>query len=839
MSDPVFPYDLRPVKDDLRHDGILLSETFHHLEDSLVVVDHQEIFETPFSYKRYCQKQNEWMRQYKKVFRFIAGDTSLSRFLGNGIQEEPSVYRLGSFIDRSALPDPTPLEFRFEECFAEAFGEEALKYLGREYSFLAEDGSTVFVDYALFRKDGTWIAIEENGVSFHHPFLIKHSKYRQILEKQNSIMSADGIVFRWDTESLSNKEKIIDELKEFIGDLKDYLIQYHLLSSRGFILHEHQADYLETLCADRRSGRHSALVVLPTGTGKTLIALEDMKKLALEQGPVKALVVAPSLDLVHQWQRAVLPYASGSLGIEVMTYAAIARRYFNDPPETYQYLVVDEAHHAAAPVLKKVIQHYQPRFVLGLTATDQRLDAQRLESIFGQYEEKLDLKQAIEQGLLCQIRAFRLESSLDLSQVRFNGKDYVSADLERRIRVGSRNQLIAEVLHDYFYSKLPGKSGLVFCVNVAHAKEMARLLRDKGFSAESVDGSDPRRQQKIDGYMDRTIQFLCTCSLLNEGWDAPHTSVIVMARPTLSKVLYTQQLGRGTRRSPGKEALYVLDVVDRYGAFGGVSNRPWSAHALLGLEYYWPFGDLVPRPGDSSSELILLDSTHETAVKLQPFELFTMQKLYEDFLSVEALARELFVSTGTINSWLQKGEITPDLSLPMGRSTVRLFHPDQVDAIRKTKGLKTHTEETLVDDFWTFIDERTYSFSYKMFFILALLEVADSAGDADIKTLMERYRAYYLERHDAGQPIDRPNSPYHNKDFLLDDQALTQSILTNPFEKFERKRFLYYARDLKKISIHHRIWDDLNQNGGIQRLHRQMLTDLESYYASLSQDQTH
>jgi len=306
-----------------------------------------------------------------------------------------------------------------------------------------------------------------------------------------------------------------------------------------------------------------------------------------------------------------------------------------------------------------------------------------------------------------------------------------------------------------------------------------------------------------------------------------------MARPTLSRVLYTQQLGRGTRLAEGKEALYVIDVVDRYGSFGQVSNRPWSIHGLFGFENYQAFRDLFDRPGNASDELILLETTHESLIKLQPFELFTMQKVYEDYLSVEMLARELFVSTGTVNSWLIKGEIKADVNIPMGRSAIKLFRPTQVSEIRQLKGLREHSEETLVEDFWAFIDERTYTYSYKMYFIMSLLENVDSTGDADIQALMERYRAYYLERHEKGLTIDRKSCPYNDRDYILDDKVLIQSILSNPFEKFERKRFMYYAKDLKKISIHHRIWDELTQGDGLERLKNRMIEDLHNYYEPL------
>ena len=130
---------------------------------------------------------------------------------------------------------------------------------------------------------------------------------------------------------------------------------------------------------------------------------------------------------------------------------------------------------------------------------------------------------------------------------------------------------------------------MIFCVNVDHAKEMAALLKKKGISAESVDGTDKKRFGKIEKYMKKEVQFLCTCSLLNEGWDAPHTSVIVMARPTMSKVLYTQQLGRGMRNADGKDHLMVFDFVDNASQY----NTPYSLHRLFKLNEYHGGGTVL------------------------------------------------------------------------------------------------------------------------------------------------------------------------------------------------------------------------------------------------------
>jgi superfamily II DNA or RNA helicase len=815
--------------------GTILSDVYlSDDERTYYIIDKNTIFNTEFSYRKYCQHQNELMGKGVKVFRYLQDDSKNEIIYAHESQENGG-YIYGNYgIDReNVIVDPSPLEYLMEQYFIDSFGYEAVKYLAREYSLMLPNGKVVYIDYALFHQEGYWIAIEENGISYHHPYLIGEEKYRRVLNKQNAVVSQNGQVFRWDTESMGQREKTIDELKDFIGDIRFYIPQQSTTSSRGFKFYDHQADYLTELSRDRIAGRSSALIVLPTGTGKTRIALQDIENLAEHNEQINALVLSPTKDLKSQWEEVAQKFESESIHLESTTYAEVSRRYYRDPPDKYDYIVVDEAHHGVSPVLKKVIHHYQPRFLLGLTATDKRLDGRKIESVFGQYEEKLDLREAIEKGLLCQIRCMRLESNIDLSQVRFKGKDYFFSDLERTIRIDSRNSLIADILSEYFCDKLPDKNGLVYCVSVAHAREMSKILKGRGINAESVDGTDPRRREKVDAYQRGEIQFLCTCSLLNEGWDSPHTSVIVMARPTLSRVLYLQQLGRGTRNHPGKEALYVIDVVDNYGSFGSIQNRPWSLHGLFNLEQYKKFADLFPGRRTDNRELQVLDTLHENIVKLQPVDLFTMEKQYGDYLSAEQLARELFVSTGTVNSWRQKGDITADVEIPIGRSKILLFHPDRVDAIRKLKGLREHTEETIVEDFWEFIDEKTYTFSYKMFFIKALLETVDQTGEADIKQLLRRYRKYYLDRIERGLDVDRSNSPYNNKEILQDEKIMLQSMLTNPFEKFERKRFMYYAKDLARISIHHKIWSDLEYSGGRERLLRRMDEDLIEYYEPL------
>jgi hypothetical protein len=470
----------------------------------------------------------------------------------------------------------------------------------------------------------------------------------------------------------------------------------------------------------------------------------------------------------------------------------MSRYYQSFNSDDFDYVAVDEAHHAVAPTLQKVIQHFNPETLLGLTATDKRLDEKKLEDIFGKYKSDLSLIEAIKRGLLAPIRAFRVKSNIDLSEIRFNGKDYVSTDLQRNVIVPSRDQLIVDVLKKYFFeTKIGFKSGLIFCVSVKHANSLAKRMREAGFSCKAVSGSNRRSSEFIEQYQNGEIQFLTTCSLLNEGWDSPRTSVIVMARPTMSKVLYTQQIGRGTRKYPDKEALYIIDVVDNYGALGRFKNTPWSIHALLGISSYLPWGNILSNENKISlKEEIILSGLYEKERKLEQIDIFTFEEKYGDYLSDEQLARELFVSTGTVKSWVKKGKIIPSVTIPIGRSKLNYYKPEEVDAIRQELNLKIHDETTQYDDFYDFINEGNYTFSYKMIMMLSMLKIIDHNGECNLDDLVDEYRFFYRQRIDKNLKVDRENCPYSDVEKLDDDSYLKRSILSQHFVKKWFKRLI-------------------------------------------------
>jgi len=805
-----------------------------------IIIDYNIIEnKNELDYGVYTKIQNQYMFKYNNCYRFVIENqqdlneavTYFNRFNN---QEEIVKYNTSKYSTGKAYSiDPTPVESFFENVFEQVYGRDSLPMLLREYELVDIDGRQRFFDYVVFANNKL-IAIEENGLTYHHPQVIGKDKYKDQLIKQNSMVAYGAKVFRWSSNNLKFMDVVCDEVKKYFGDKSNFKYHANLKSKREIVLYEHQENALKRMKEDRKKGENTFLIAMPTGTGKTKVIEEDLKTLLVKNKNLQVLIMVPSTALKIQWIKVLTDTLSNvSVGSEkanqifVTTYAYMCMNYFKMSNNIFNYMVIDEAHHSPANVLSKIISHFKVDNLIGLTATPKRSDMRRLEKIYGEYEENITLKEAIEKKILSPIRAFRLESNLDLSEVRFNGKDYFASDLEKVIRISSRNELIVKTIDKYFGkdTDLKNKSGLVFCVSVQHANIMAKLLNEYGIPARAVSGKEKKNSEYIKSYLDGRIRFLCTCSLLTEGWDAPRTAIIVMARPTMSKVLYLQQLGRGTRKYPDKEALYIIDVVDNYGAF----NRPWSVHGIFGLSQYLVFNDIFKQRTELSKEITILEGLYEYERNLSEIDIFTFEQKYADYLNVDQLARELFVSEDTIKNWIRKKEIEPDVIIPIGRRNLHYFKPNQVEEIKNTKNLKTHSIETIYDDFWEFIEKGDYTFSYKIIFILSLLKNINENGECKIDNLLSDYINYYIQKHENNEFIEKSNSPYVRLEYLKDKILMKRNMLINPFEKFERKRFMYYSKDLGEIAINTNLWNKLLQNNDIERLKNKMEEDLKKY----------
>ncbi len=343
---------------------------------------------------------------------------------------------------------------------------------------------------------------------------------------------------------------------------------------------EVQQEALSALAASRAEGFRRGLVVMATGLGKTYLAAFDSQAM----GAGRVLFVAhreeillqaeASFQRVHPQAR-VGQYtgARKQTGVELL-FASVqtlgqAEHLERFAPDHFDYVVVDEFHHAAAPTYRRLLQHLRPRFLLGLTATPERTDQSDILSLC---DDNLvysrHLFDGIELGLLCPFRYFGIfDETVDYREIPWRNGRFDPQALEHKLATQARAR------HALRYWRDQGRERtLAFCVSRSHADFMAERFRREGIRAAAVyRGSTLERSQALEQLEHGRLQVIFSVDLFNEGVDLPAIDTVLMLRPTESKVLFLQQLGRGLRQHPGKEHLVVLDFI---GNHQGFLNKP-------------------------------------------------------------------------------------------------------------------------------------------------------------------------------------------------------------------------------------------------------------------------
>lgn len=807
--------------DDTHHSFVLKKDNMCVIVDDNICENDKE---TIFDYSKYCEMQNKYMAEFQKLYRFNYVDDNcydkIKEWLCKTVEDIEIKDDGGSF--NVAHTDNTPLEKTFEDLFVDTYGDNATEYLKKEYSVSLANGRNAFVDYVIETKNGNF-AIEENGVHYHHPCIIGNKAYDRQLEKQNTLNLYGFKVFRFSIQNLTFKEQAINNIKTYLGDKENFINSVIVKQERKFKLYEHQEQILDDLHKSRQEGINTTLIVIPTGTGKSQIVIEDIKALAKKNEIHNVLIMVPTTTLKNDWKKRV-ENLDKSLNIEIKFYNTVFQEKNSLDKSYYDYIVFDEAHHAQAANCKKTLQYFTPKYLIGLTATPERLDRKKLDEIFGEYESKLTLRDAIEKGVISNIRCYRLISNIDLSEVRYNGKDYNYADLEKTLIVDSRNELIVKTIKKYFSPKKDFyKQGIVFCVNINHCKKLEKMLNEQGITAKAVYGSNKSNDEIFEKYKNKEIQFLLSCQIISEGWDCPQTEVVVMARPTLSKVLYLQQIGRGVRNYPGKECLYVIDVVDNYAG----KLTPWSFNSLFKIANYSDFAGVI----NNNFDYLNILGLSENEISMQAIDVFTFEEKYKDYKSLEQTARELFIGTNTLSKWVKQNPNFSSLYLPIGSKMMPYFSNADIQNIKQIKKLKDHNEETILQDFIDFVDENTLTYSFKLIFLLNMFKLADKEGEVNMDNLIDEYSAFYKDRIERNLQVDRSGCVY-DMEYLNDRTKMKKSILDNPFEKFERKRFVYFSKDLNILSFNPNLWSKLTDEIKDEIISKEKKF-LEDYYKNM------
>lgn len=480
-------------------------------------------------------------------------------------------------------------------------------------------------------------------------------------------------------------------------------------------------------------------------------------------------------------------------------------------PDAFGYVIIDECHHGTANTYKKILGHFKPKFTLGLTATPERADGEDLLGLFQNVAHKLDLKTAVEMGELTPIRCIRIKTNVDLSTVRINGIKYYSQDLESKLFVPERNKLIVDTYLQY----VKNKKTVVFCASVKHAEEIADAFRNNGIRCEAVSGTlkSKDRERILSNYESGDINVLCACDLLNEGWDSPKTEVLFMARPTMSKTLYMQQLGRGMRKSQGKEYLMVFDFIDNANLF----NIPYSIHRLLDLKNYRP-GQLVLAPGNQmeidqnlwakgEKPDVYLDFPIDV-MDYELIDLFNWQDEVKDMISQLEFVRMVDVQTETIERYIREGKIKADLEVPLGdKRSFKYFKEETVKKYASEYKWELITASNMKDKFMEMVQTMDMSFSYKPVLLKAMLEHVDENGKVRVEDMVDYFIQFYSERKEKGLIVEKRNSIYCKEDYTR--KEVERNIFANPFKRFEDMRFMKRCREIEFVEFNRHVFKKL------------------------------
>lgn len=341
-------------------------------------------------------------------------------------------------------------------------------------------------------------------------------------------------------------------------------------------LRPYQEECLEIIQEQASKGIRRQLISLPTGSGKTvifghLIQRRQQRTLVLahtgellEQAREKIRMICPGLEVgLVNGQHKEFDYPVVVASIQS---AAMQHNLERLQKQDFQLLIADEGHHYAADGPRKIIEHLgfgvgTDRLLVGFTATAFRNDTRGLAEIFDIISYERSIRDMVEEGYLCRPNGFRIATDLDLSKVSIEGTDFQATSLAAVMDTPELNQLVAEA----YLQHAPGQQTIVFGVTIQHALNLAEALKQRGVAAKAIHGNMGRdeRTQAISEYRSGALRALTNCSVLVEGFDAPETSCIIVARPTHSKGLYQQMVGRGLRLWPNKRECLILDLGDR------------------------------------------------------------------------------------------------------------------------------------------------------------------------------------------------------------------------------------------------------------------------------------
>ncbi|PGV47831.1 DEAD/DEAH box helicase [Bacillus sp. AFS037270] len=419
----------------------------------------------------------------------------------------------------------------------------------------------------------------------------------EIITKENGRFIQDVLNeydYLWNMSENAD-EDFIKRYEDFLKSFKSTQITHQMIyeNKQYIVPNRMQKRATENLERLRSFGESKALVIAATGTGKTYMSAFDVKSYK----PKKLLFIVHREEILKKAKdtfEMLLPNEGLSFGLLTgnhkqknvdyvfATIQTISKCFHEFEREEFEYLIIDEAHHATSPTYQTVLNYFKPEFTLGMTATPERSDGYNVFDLFdNNVALEVRLHEALEDELVIPFHYFGITDieGIDLSDVDIDD----ITEITKRLKVNERVDFIIEKM-DFYGHDGEKRKGLGFCVSIEHAQYMASEFKKRGYNSVCLYGADsPETRERYINRLESDhddLEFIFTVDIFNEGVDIPSVNTVLMLRPTNSPIVFIQQLGRGLRKYANKEFLTVLDFI-------GNHNKTFLiALALNGSRYY-------------------------------------------------------------------------------------------------------------------------------------------------------------------------------------------------------------------------------------------------------------
>lgn len=382
---------------------------------------------------------------------------------------------------------------------------------------------------------------------------------RQILDEFNHLFN-----------QAKDAKEILEEYKQIYQNFKNFpAINKFVASTQEISPNKIQLEALESLEKIRVQGKDRALVISATGTGKTFLSAFDVVSVK----PRRCLFIVHRTNIAIKAKETFSKIIGDkSLGLytgenkDLADYLFATVQTLKNPsvlatfePQEFDYIIIDEVHHAEADSYKRVLEYFEPKFLLGMTATPERNDDADIFKLFDyNIAYEIRLHQALEQDLLCPFHYFAI-ADFYLESEKVLAKDFSKLTSDNRV------DHIIKKMNFYSYSGQQ-RSALMFVSNVDEAKQLAEKLNTRGIKSQALTSEDSEhtRSQAISKLESNQLELIVTVDIFNEGVDIPCVNQVILLRPTQSAIVYIQQLGRGLRKFRDKKFVVILDFIANY-----------------------------------------------------------------------------------------------------------------------------------------------------------------------------------------------------------------------------------------------------------------------------------